>query len=41
MGENWDTPSQAKKQIFILHDDEIKKSYETQMRSVCDVKELF
>ena len=42
MGDLWNTPTMAYKQTFALSsDNKIQVSQKTQMRAVCDVKELF
>ena len=42
MGDLWNTPTMAYKQTFSLSsDNKIQASEKTQMRPVCDVKELF
>lgn len=42
MGDLWNTPTMAYKQTFTLSsDNKMRASQKTQMRSICDVKELF
>lgn len=41
MGDTWDTPTTAKKQTFKISDDKMKSDAPKNLRSVCDVKELF
>lgn len=41
LGDSWLQPTVAKQKIFLLNDNELKTYTETELRPVCDVKELF
>ena len=41
LGDSWLQPTAAKQKIFVLNDNELKTYPETELRPVCDVKELF
>ena len=41
MGDTWDDPTMAYKQIFTLKNNKIYSSQKIKLREICDVKELF
>lgn len=41
MGDTWDEPTMAYKQIFTLQNDKLVASQPTKIRPICDVKRLF
>lgn len=41
MGETWLDPTVAQKQVFKIHENELRKTETKTLRKVCDVKELF
>lgn len=41
LGETWNTPTLAKKEVFKLSDDKFNMTESQTLRNVCDVKELF
>lgn len=41
LGDSWLQPTAAKQKIFVLNDNKLKTYAETELRPVCDVKELF
>ena len=41
MGDTWVEPTLAKSKTFVINDDDMVASKEKNLRTVCDVKELF